>query len=53
MIPAILGLFDTPMLVPLVGVLIVAFFVWELTVVVRERRRAMKERIRRDSESDR
>jgi fructose-specific phosphotransferase system IIC component len=52
MIPAVLRLFDTPMLIPLVGVLIVGFFVWELTVVVRERRRAMNERIRRDSESD-
>ena len=53
MIHALLGLFDTPMLVPMVGALIVGFFVWELTVVVRERRRAAKERIRRDDESER
>jgi hypothetical protein len=52
MIPAILRQFDTPMLVPLVGVLIVGFFVWELTVVMRERRRAARERIERDRESD-
>jgi hypothetical protein len=53
MIPAVLRLFDTPMLVPLVGALIVGFFVWELTVVVRERRRAMKERMKRDGELER
>jgi hypothetical protein len=52
MIEALLREFDTPMLVPLVGVLIVGFFVWELTVVMRERRRAAKERIQRDSEFD-
>jgi hypothetical protein len=53
MIPAILRQFDSPMLIPLLGVLIVGFFVWELTVVIRERRRAAKERVKRDSEADR
>lgn len=45
--------FDSPMLIPIVGALIVAFFVWELTVVVRERRRATKERVKRDDEAGR
>ena len=53
MIPALLRQFDSPMLIPLVGVVVVGFFVWELTVVVRERRRAARERIERDREADR
>ena len=53
MIQALLRQFDSPMLVPLVGVVVVGFFIWEMTVVVRERRRAAKERIERDKEADR